>query len=272
MQRVSDGYTLIEVMIVLAISVVLVGVSLTFLSGREGHTRFSQNMRDIQSKLQSWLDNVPNGFTNVSAGSANCYLFGSSVKIDGGNQNPDAQCIFLGKAIQFRDDPATSVYAYSVFGQRLNGTDLVSTIKDVGPVPAVGTNGTGNLDLTETYALGPGTTVRRIVKSSGIGSDNGHMAGFYLSLNTDEAVGKNGNSNLKSYQYPLGDFANSSSEVVGCIENKSPCPLLGFNTEPAPLTDWEICFKNDSNADTALLTVRSSLGLGATTQLEFKSC
>jgi hypothetical protein len=265
---------MVELMIVLAISVALVGMSMAFLSGREGHTRFSQSMRDMQSKMQNWLDDVPNGLTYTAAGSANCHLGGSSVLIDTGAQNTNADCIFLGKAIQFQDDPATTVYAYSVFGQRLSGGDLVSTIRDAAPVPADGTNGTGRAKFTEVYNLGPGTTVKSIVNSSGVtsGGVKSHLAGFYLSLNTDQVIGKNGESNLKAYQYTLGNVAGSSSSAITCIENKSPCALSGLATEPAPLTDWEICFKNDSNADTALLTIRSSLGLGATTQLEFKPC
>lgn len=276
MQRVTEGFTIVEVMIVTAVSVILVGVSMTFLSGREGHTRFSQNMRDMQSKMQSWLDDVSNGFPYGTTSAYHCQLGGSAVQIINGARPAGAggDCIFLGKAIQFVDGPANnSVYAYSVFGRRLSPSsgDLSANIQDTGSVPAANTGDTGSAQLTETYTLGSGTTVKGIAKSSGVGGDISHIAGFYLSLNTDQAIGQNGETNLKAYQYNIGNTAGISGQAVACIENHSPCGL-GTGTEQLPLTDWEICFENNSNADTALLTVSTVAGLGPSTKLEFKAC
>ncbi len=278
MQRVTEGFTIIEVMIVMAISIILVGVSMTFLSGQDGKQRFTQNMHDLQSKMQSWFDDVSNGFPYGTITNNHCDLGGSAVQIMNGARSAGAapNCIFLGKAIQFVDSPATNVYAYSVFGKRTLGSgDLVSNIKDSGSVPAAGSSGgdTGNAELTEKYSLGPGTTVRSIVKSSGIAGNNSHLAGFYLSLNTDTAIGQNGETNLKAYQYNLGNDAGGiTTTTVNCIENKAPC-TFGFGlVEPPALSDWEICFQNDSNSETALFTILSGGGFNPSTKLEFKVC
>lgn len=274
MQRVTEGFTAIEVMIVMAISVILVGVSMTFLSGQDGKQRFTQNMHDLQSQMQSWLDDVSNGFPYGTTANYHCNLGGSAVQIWTGARPAGAlpQCIFLGKAIQFVDSPATNVYAYSVFGRRtLSSGDLVATIKDSGTIPAANVGDTGDAPLTEIHSLGPGTTVRSIIKSSGVAGDKSHIAGFYLSLNTDAAIGQNGETNLKSYQYNIGNTAGNSSSAVSCIENHNSCSL-GAAIEPPTLTDWEICFQNDSNSDTALLTILSNGGFNASTKLEFKAC
>lgn len=276
MSSVSRGYTIVELMIVMALSLMLVLMAATFLAGRKGHTEFSQSMRDLQSRLQSWIDDVPNGFAFGSNTNSYCKTGGVSVQINqgarpGGNK---PECIYLGKAIQFSDNPSTQVYAYSVFGQRLDSAgNLVSTIEDAGPTPASGTAGTGNADFTETYNLKGGAHLKKIIQSSGVtgSGQNSHLAAFYLSLNTDEVVGQNGNSNLVAYQYPVGNQPNvNDPQVIHCIQNLGTCKMA---VHPPFLTKWELCFDNDSNKDTALLTLQAnSSGLGISTKLEFKTC
>ncbi|MBX4197100.1 hypothetical protein KW801_00905 [Candidatus Saccharibacteria bacterium] len=278
MQRVSGGYTIIEVIIFLAVSSALLLVSLIFLSGREGHVRFSQSMRDMQSKVQDWVNDVTDGFPVATDASYNCQAGGSSVVINQGarNINSPPTCIFLGKAIQFTDAPSNLVYTYSVFGQRLDSSnELVSNMRDTAPVPAIGlgTN-TGDAHLTDIYTINGGAEVKSI---SGIVNGSAfpsHMAGFYLSLNTEKSIGQNGNTDLKAFQYKLqGSSAGDSQEVTDCIKMiSSLCKLPPPQINPPALSKWEICFDNGSNGDTAVLTVNSTNGFGATTKLEFKAC
>lgn len=282
MQSVSRGYTMVEIMIVLAISALMILIATTFLAGRQGHTQFSQSMRDLQSKVQSWLDDVPNGFAFGSNGTAYCAILGSSVRIynSGRPANATPDCIFLGKAIQFNDGPDNNqVYAYSVFGQRAdNNGNLLGTIKDTGPEPAAGKCG-NCADFTETYTLKDGTHLKKVMKSSDVpaASNDSHLAGFYLSLNTDKkSVGQNGQTDLIGYQYPFISSTNAPNDnsVIQCLEDMPPdCQFTAGQTEPAFLSDWELCFDNNANDDTAVLTITGGTnGQGIATQLEFKSC
>jgi hypothetical protein len=271
---------MVEIMIVLAVSALMILIATTFLAGRQGHTQFSQNMRDLQSKVQSWLDDVPNGFAFGANSDAYCRAVGASVEILASgrsglaNVNPD--CIFLGKAIQFNDAPDNyEVNAYSVFGQRAdNSGNLFGTLDDSGPEPAAGQCGKC-ADFTETYTLKDGTHLKKILKSSGIGTDNSHLAGFYLSLNTDKAVGGNGQTDLIGYQYPFTSSTSANdNSVIKCIEDKPPdCQLAAGKKAPDYLSDWQLCFDNTANDDTAVLTITGgNNGLGVATQLEFKPC
>jgi prepilin-type N-terminal cleavage/methylation domain-containing protein len=278
MKSVSRGYTIIEIMVVLAISSVLVLMAMTFLNGNQSQTEFSQSMRDLQSQVQSWIDSVPNGDAYGSIDDTYCHLSGN-IKIDTGGRpaNASPDCIFLGKAIQFNDKPSTSVYAYSVFGRRLDASDnLTGNIQDAEPEPAAGAGGPKAANLTETYTLKSGATLRSIINSSGItaGGEKSHLAGFYLSLNTDQAIGQNGNSNLIAYQYPLGNAGLNDNSVIRCIENNPPdCRIPAGQTAPAALDSWQLCFENNGNGRTALLTISSSAnGFDPKVQLEFKAC
>ncbi len=280
MQRVSGGYTIVEVIIVLGVSSLLILLSITFLSGRDGQVRFSQSMRDMQSKMQDWVNDVTTGFPTGTDTAYNCKAgAASSPAIDSTPRNPDdsPECIFLGKAIQFVDGSGT-VYAYPVFGRRLDAAGgLSSNLKDASPMPAIGSGAgvpTGTAQLTEEYQLNGNAKVKS-ASSSTTGSLTSHMAGYYLSLANDTSGSQDGASQLKAYQYPLSAAAPKSVTVADCINMKAAgvCPLgVGLN-EPTAMADWKICFNNDANSDTALLTVSGGKnGFGATTKLEYTPC
>lgn len=283
MQRVSSGYTIIEVLIFLAISGVLILSSIFFLSGREASNQFAASMRDMQSKMQDWINDATTGFAgsaNASSGlgTANCNTpsQGGRPRImasGGGPNTPD--CIFLGKAIQFTDDnsPPTSgqeskVYAYPIFGTRVNPSgDLVSNLTEAMPVAADGVGNNGTAKLTEEFDLGGSTKVLSIKSAGG----TSHMAAFFLSLG-QQTIGINGNEDLAAWQYNLPSNAlpanqdGPNGDVEKCVDMISPCG------NPVPLQNWQICFGNGNNNDTAVLTVSSDTGLGATTDLVFKAC
>jgi hypothetical protein len=297
---VSNGYTIIEVIIFLGITMFLLTATIGFLNGSEGHNRFSQSMRDMQSKIQDWINDVPTGFAGgqTDASSLNCRLHGSGNNaepriFDNGNGNDKPNCIFLGKVIQFTDsNTATSgqdslVYAYSVFGIRTytpSGQEErpVASLDEANPITAVGKPPySGTADLTETYPIFGGAKVKKIIKSSGIAGEDSHIAGFFLSFNGFNGALSSGSSSVTAYQYPLSgnqDPGNkkpppTANDIDNCIslDNSVGTPPNGCSVLPT-LSDWEICFYNDSNSDQALLTISSAGGLGATTKLEFKSC
>lgn len=277
MQRVSGGYTIVETMIFLAVTAALIAMAMTFLAGSNNRTRFSQSMRDLQSKIQDWINDVPTGFAYGTATNTSCKSsggVGSQVLINNAPRVAGAppECIFLGKAIEFPNPGGNTVYAYSVFGSRLAPTgDLAANLKEAIPVPAVGVNGTGTADLTEPYTISA-ATVKTITSAGPVGTGS-RLAGFYLGLTTDQAaISQNGDSPLKVFQYPLQpDPGPRSASLVNCIENKAPC-ALGVQTDPNVLTSWQICFQSDSGTNTALLSILSDDGKGASTQLQFKAC
>lgn len=289
--------------------------SMTFLSGSEGHNRFSQSMRDTQSKIQDWLNDIPtgyagatvdtNGITCTSTGGASAHPKFST----GGGPNK-GECIFLGKAIQFTDDstPAaggqvsnqeSQIYSYSVFGLRNYTDPLTGDVRPVNslvtarPIAAVGipgySGGTGSstdpTDLTEQYTIPGGAKVKKIVKPDSGSVADSHLAGFFLSFN-QLSSSSSGSASLRAIQYPINKnrapgnikTGNVYKAIAECISlTTSPpdgvdCTVTPPASDPPPLTEWEICFYNDTNSDMALLTISSVGGMSASTKLEFKQC
>lgn len=277
MKRVSAGYTVVEVMIFLAVSAALFASATVMLGGREAHTQFSQSMRDVESKMQDWLNDVNTGFSGTNPNLNTCSAAAGSPVINTGGGSPTPQCIFLGKAIHFTTEASVppsdpeqhrKVFTYQVFGRRLNGDLLVSNLTEARPVAATASNGSGNSDLTDSYEFRGGAKVLS-AKSTNPLIDS-RMGGFYLSFNTEQSFGLNGALNLKAYQYYInGNSARASNEVTDCIRMAGPGAC---GSQPAAMDRWDICFGNDRNSDTAVLTFASSGGRGVRVSIVFKEC
>lgn len=101
--RVADGFTIVEVMIVLAVSSLLLISAAALIDGRQAKTEFTTGIHDQQQKIQQIISQTssgyyPNGHNFVCSGSAS----GPVIFAAGANaQGTNAGCIFLGKALQF---------------------------------------------------------------------------------------------------------------------------------------------------------------------------
>ena len=271
-RRTPLGFTLVEALIVLAVSGMILLTAVIFMSGRESSTRFSQSMRDIHSKMQDWINDVTTGYPGSAVGQDNyCVLNGSrplinSKAISGSSPTSSPDCIFLGKVVHFRSDD-TKVYAYSVFGRRaLPSGNLVTSLSEANPVVAVGTTSaaynSGTADLTEAYQLKGGTRIKSIIEPTG--TDRSRLGAFYLSFNPT-SVKTNGSADLVAYQLPFSSNAAPGQSVYNCISMVS-C------ASPTTLSNWQICFESSDQSQTAAITVSASGGSGVATSLGFKQC
>ncbi len=100
--RREDGFTVIEVIIVLAITGGLFVSAAIMISGRQNRTAFEQAVRKVQSQIQSAIDEVIIGHY-PNNGNIQCTATGSGPDIDAGfnQQGTNGGCIFMGRVIQF---------------------------------------------------------------------------------------------------------------------------------------------------------------------------
>jgi hypothetical protein len=284
MQRTFGGYTLIEVMIFLAVSTVLLAVTIVAIRGQQAHTEFISGMNDVNTKFQQWVDQVVNGLsgsgasptsatTNIkcSVNEASNVALPQLQPSNGGERGGNPQCIFLGKVIHINDQASANnnhIYTYTVIGRR-NSTDVngnLSNSKDLvsaRPVAAAGSP----VDLTEDYNIPNG------VKILGVDNTNGgttsHLGGFFISFNNETI--NNGATGLAAVQYPFtSNAAANNSSVTNCIALSvaSPCAA-----PPTPnlwlMSKWKILFGSPRGDDTACLIVTSSQGVGVSTQVKY---
>jgi len=287
MQRVSPGYTIVEVMIFLAVSVALLVSAMNLISGKQSETEFNQKMRDTQSKIQDWLNDVSTGFTGGDPDQMSCTVSGNRPYVQkiAPPVGYSPSCVFLGKAIQFTDINNThilnnqeeSLYVYSVFGcQHINcstnsSDPLSASMSDAKPDLADGTAGGGQspADLTETFSLAPAHITS--IKSNSPYSAS-HLIGFFNSFNTEQNTAQNGSEDLTIYEYNSdgndkpANIAGNSSQIMKCIQLNNSCGNAG----PSALTNYIVCLSDGRR--TATLTITSSSGVGASTKLDYVAC
>ncbi len=111
------GYTIVEVLIVLAVSGVMFVIAATFVSGKQARASFQQGTRTLTANIQSTIDSVVDGqYTDIplictlnsTIPRTLSFLPGSSARQ---GSNPD--CTFLGQVLHFDFDaahPASSTY------------------------------------------------------------------------------------------------------------------------------------------------------------------
>ncbi|HEX7633093.1 MAG TPA: prepilin-type N-terminal cleavage/methylation domain-containing protein [Candidatus Saccharimonadales bacterium] len=136
--RGSRGYTIIEVMIVLAVSGVMFLIASSFVSGKQGRTAFTEGVNELASTIQDTIEGVTNGqYTDIKV---NCNFNGTTTSITAigaSGQGTNSKCVFLGKVLHFAEDdthgdtPSQQYEVLSLAGGRvgLNNkpiTDLVS--------------------------------------------------------------------------------------------------------------------------------------------------
>ena len=293
MRRVSDGYTIIEVMIFLAISVVIAGAAMNLISGKQAETDFNQKARDTQSKIQDWINDVSDGNTGGDPSQQYCMVSGSRPQIitpppaKPANYSPN--CTFLGKAIQFTDsnpfgggvpNQESTIYAYPVFGCLDAGcpaspnNQLPANMFDANPEPAIGPAPLA--DLTQSFDLTPAHVQSVCGIPQGSASCNGsHLVGFMNSFNTGSSLA-NGAEDLNVFLYNLrGNMppANQGgSRVVNCLEANVPrsgsCRIRSGQNPPS-LKSFKACLTDGRRY--VDLTITSGNGIGATVDLTYVS-
>jgi type II secretory pathway pseudopilin PulG len=282
MQRAFGGYTLIEVMIFLAVSSVLLFVTVGSIRGQQAHTEFSSSINDVNSKFQQWIDTVSNGFSGNTADTSSnlvCHLDGTNhpklMNAASGNAagaNPD--CVFLGKALQINTDTGSSdsqhIYAYTVLGRRTflsSGVQsTVDNLVDANPKAAIFP---GVADLTEDYKIPNGLKVISVNSTVNPGS---RLAGIFTSFNTSGNSKNNGSTSIMAVQYPMtSNWPGKNSNVLDCLEF-APFPGDPCKSPPTtngwPMKTWQICFGSTANDDRGLLAINSSNGFGASSHID----
>lgn len=174
MARGPRGFTVVEVLIVLAVTGMLFVSAAVLIAGRRAQTEFNQAIRQIQTQIQQVINEVATGYYpnannfQCSAGAGGPILNPGS----GTEQGANSGCIFLGKAIQMGltgTDPEEFV-VFPIAGlQKTAAGNEVTSLAEAAPV-AIAPNSTESLpDNSITTQLQGGiTSVRMTYTQAGV--------------------------------------------------------------------------------------------------------
>lgn len=249
--RWNRGYTLVEVMMFLAVSSGFLVIAMVGVSQRQRNTEFTAEMREIENRIKGVFSDTKNGyFDNLS--DLKCSVSGASVSVGpspGSQLGSDNQCVFLGKVIAFGDsaseDDRSAFRVYTIVGARpgLNSIPSNAGLNSVDPTVAS--------QLTQTGTLRYGVLVSNRTEtrySNMIGAINGLLA-----------------TNQEPRTFARGTIWGIAGQTTD-LEN--PANLSSGLTLSA---NEIICFEERGGDKSAQITIGRN-GQQFTTELEYRDC
>ena len=120
----ASGFTIVETLIVLAVSSTLFVVAGTMISGRQAKTEFQVGSRDIQTKIQQVINETKSGYYGTESTSS-CSQNGTPPPglafTASGALGSRGNCVFIGKALVFS---GSTMYIFPLAGLRqVSGMD-----------------------------------------------------------------------------------------------------------------------------------------------------
>jgi type II secretory pathway pseudopilin PulG len=184
----ARGFTVVETLIVIAVSGVLFISAVLLVAGQQRKVEFTQAVNDIRNVIQQTMNEVGSGYY-PNGGNLRCVASGSTLSITTTNsvaQGSNTGCIFLGKAMQFglQDTDPQQYVIHSIAGlQNNDGTLAGSRPKavDIGGTRQVKSLTNGLRATGMRYVVdGVSTKVGAVAFINGLGkygSDNRLLSG-----------------------------------------------------------------------------------------------
>lgn len=176
------GYTIVEVIIVLAVSSAMFLTAILLVNGRQNRTQFMTAINGLQQQVQQLINETQSNYY-PNAGNFSCHR-GNTQPVtftnDASNvtQGLNGGCIFLGKAVQFGTDVSGSQLAVlPIVGNQFIGSSAepVETLAQSLPRALYPATADGSFvpDASELHAMENSLTVAS--SNSACGAGNGGM-------------------------------------------------------------------------------------------------
>jgi hypothetical protein len=260
-------------MIFLAVSSALFLSAYFLMQGQQTKTEFTQGMRDIESKLRDYINDVSVGYY-PQVGEYTCEADVTGISFSpvavpaGDTTGTNLSCIFLGKAIHVQpEDGNDKMYIYSVVGRRKHtvaGANRdVATITEATPTAVI--DAAQGFDKTEGYTFPWGITV----DSTNQPGNTNRMLALYSSLSrtssSSPGQSESGGLTVDPMLYKV-DSGRSKQVAINCIESTDSCGVLN-----APFDSWSLCFVRADGNENAVITIGGE-GKKTNLTLEFRDC
>lgn len=272
MSKQPAGFTVVETMVVLAVTGALFVAIATTLSGRQNAAEFTHAIQSIQSQIQQTIDQVSQGFYPNQSNFI-CTNGAGTVQLSAGSnmQGTNQDCVFLGKVIQFAvKDTNPEIYqVYTIAGLRNATAGAASPFSNASPT-VLGVSG-DYTSYSTARSLEYGLTAVW-AKSVSTGATIGSV-GFLMepgSLVSSSTSGyASGSQQVDLVALPGTDLHQFVSQAVPLIETALRDPSLAADA-PIPSGGVQICFASGGTNQSGLLTIGGS-GRQLLVKLDIKS-
>lgn len=266
MKRSLSGYTLIEALIVIAVTSTIFVGAVRIFDGARDDVDFMQAKADIDSKIKGYVNEVSTGVFDGST-SYSCQRDSTGYPIlISPTPSISAQCIYLGKALQAIDG-SNVIYVYDVLGLKNNAaTGLpATTYEEVMPEPAgelAGGSGPFSYLFVDEYTL---PNDLRIAYSR-VNGQAANILKIYSNITTNNTSSRG--ILVYSNDYQAGNNEAKSQRLRNCIrEDGGICETRYSLEKPG----WDLCVQNSNGSKRAKLNIKPT-ATGVITSLQDGVC
>lgn len=261
----NQGFTIVEVLIVLVVTGALFVSAAIAISGRTNQTEFQQSVNGIVSQIRQIINETASGYY-PNTGNFSCKNNNNSLQIVPGAsaQGTNTGCIFLGKVVQFGVS-ATTPQQFAVFpiaGLQLdkNGNE-VQLLSDANPsaiYPSVAQPGAPDDSVTNPLLYGLKVPVATIGEVGMYYDGNkANTIGAFAIIPTLGSYAGTPQLQSGSQQYDIYPIIGSSlGSTVGSTVGSTNTYLNGIAPRPQIASKGiQICFDSASSNQSGLVTV-----------------
>ncbi len=249
----THGYTVVELMIVLAVTGALFASAVYFIAGQQAKTEFTTGIRDIESQIQDIMNDTITGYYN-STGNFSCEATAAGPQINAvaSEQGTNEDCIFIGRALQFAVGGTNEegFNVYNIIGLRQTSPGGrprdVATISEAQPVAM---DGEAIDKRTTTF----GIKAKKMYYSDGSGAPQTIGAIAFISslakINQNSGALQSTSQSLDIYPLEATALGLGESDVVSAIDGLSDASVSN------PAGGVVVCFESGSTDQHGLITI-----------------
>lgn len=161
----SRGYTIIEVLIVMTVSVALFATAVVGYGQQNRRTQFTNAVHELELNVQDVLNDIGTGYY-PNNGSVSCTappaIGAPTIGSSGAGQGTNAGCIFVGKAIEFSNTPSPTMTSYTLVGRQYENASTADIVDDLSEAEPVASS-----LLTESSQFSAAIQITKIVLGDG---------------------------------------------------------------------------------------------------------
>ena len=252
----GNGFTIVEVLIVLAVTGLLFVSAATVISGKQNQTAFNQAIQQIEGQIQQTMNEVSTGYyPNAANFQCSASAGGPTIVAGANSQGTNSGCIFVGKVMQFKvantNPEQFETYAVAGLQQQGGSGPDVQSLLDAKPtvVPTSSVAGRLQSGLTTvrmTYKNGgPDVPIGAVAFTSSFATySQGSIVSGSQQLNVVPVIPKVGNPGLG------GTIAQGTQDIN--------TDLVNADSLINPSGGVSICFKSGGTNQSALITIGGS--------------
>lgn len=246
----ASGFTIVETLIVLAVTGILFASAAIAINGRQNKTEFATSINNAQQAIQEIINQVSTFVPNSKT--FNCTSTGighPTIAVGANGEGTNYGCVFLGKVLQFSPDAAGNgnYNTFTIAGnQRDASGNEVTKLIDAAPIAVAPTTADGTLpnittSATFEYGLNAGWIKYKLPGNTGSAYDgNSASVGFITSFGSYSGTYLNSGSQQLSMYIINGSNPGDSAAVTADTIDK----VVGVSNNFVAVSEVDVCLNS----------------------------